>query len=263
MRTSFLLTSLKRFDKDVYLIPGNVRVGAIRLKSAIINLNEKNVVGHKAYLSVGSVNDEIPVNDPQEFILEDGTYTPEQYCQMLQDRLNGEKSDINASTLWERPVQWEIKFNQASGKIEFRAYINNNFEYNVFLWFNDAASDYISTGSPVTHNNFLKWHRYGGEDNFRTTPGTVLLYPRYYRICSNRLINFGFIFDNSIASNIIGIVPIDWSRKWTTWESNDDFFHSREELVRLDNLMDIQIFLEESATPLENPEFALTFQIET
>ena len=265
MKTSFLLTSLKRFDSDVYQIPSTLRVGAIRLKSAIINLNLKNVQGHKAYIGVSPVNEEtVPSNAGQEFILPDGTYTPDEYCKMLQDRLNDKVDDFNTLNVYERPVEWDIKFNQSSGKIEFRAYIAHNYDYNIYLWFNDAASDYISAGVGVTHDNFLKWHRFGGEDTYRTTEGRVLVLPRYYRICSNRLINFGFVFDNSIASTIIGVVHIDYSRKWTAWQSDDDFFHARgDEHTKLNNLIDIQIFLEESTVPLKDPEFALTFQIQT
>ena len=76
--------------------------------------------------------------------------------------------------------------------------------------------------------------------------------------------NFGFVFDNSIASTIIGVVPIDYSRKWTAWQSDDDFFHARgDEHTKLNNLIDIQIFLEESTVPLVDPDFALTFQNQT
>ena len=111
--------------------------------------------------------------------------------------------------------------------------------------------------------NFI-WHRYGGDDSLRTTPRAVLQLPRYYRICSNSLIPFGFSYDYSMGSNIIGVVPIDYSKKWSSWENNDGFFHGRDNNdLTINTCMDIQIFLEESIYPLQNPDFALVFQLQS
>lgn len=266
MNSSFLLTSNKRFDGNSYLIPNQMQFTAIRLKSAIINFSEKNVVGHRALLRVSHINETTPHSQGQVFEIPDGSYTPEQYAKTLENALNKIKTLDSAdnvatdSDLYKPPVTWEIQYNPGSGNFEFYAQISSSYDYNVYLSFNEPASDY--TGLPFGQN--LMWERYGGEQHVvRTPPRPVLALPRYFRVCSNQLAQFGFNYDNSMGSNIIGIVPIDYSRKWSSWENHDNFFHARANNdIILQSLLDIEIFLEESIHPIQNPDFVLVFQLQ-
>ena len=145
--------------------------------------------------------------------------------------------------------------------MEFIAYIKYDYEYNVYLSFNEEVCDYIG----MNPTDYFHWDRYGSDQHLmKTTPRKVLALPRYYRVCSNQLVSFGYSYDDSMGSNIIGIVPIDYSLRWTNWESKTEFFHFRENNETLLNrLLDVEIFLEEFIKPIENPEFVLVFEIET
>lgn len=266
MNKSFLLTSNKHFEGSAYLIPSEMRFSGIRLKSAIINFSEQNVVGHQLSIRTSDVSSEVPTSSAQTFSIADGAYTPEQYAATVQNVLNkvknpdvGESGSLIADNLYS-VVDWDVLYNSGSGKLEVSAHIKYNYEKNVYLTFNQQMSDYIGED----FGTYMQWHRYGVEEVIRTTPRVVLQLPRFYRVCSNTLSQFGFSYDNSMGSNILGVVPIDHSKKWTSWENNDSFFHSRfANDLRIGQLMDIEIFLEESVAPISLPDFVLVFQIQS
>lgn len=267
MNSSFLLTNQQQLDRNTYLIPNQLNIKAIKLKSAIINYTELNVVGHQARLSVSSVGTHTPPATFEVFNIPDGAYTPEQYAAKLQDVLNKVRRDeddvsltVTTENLYKPPVTWEIKYNEPSQKFEFWAYHELGYEYNVYLRFNEPAADYV--GQPF--GTWMEFERYGINTHYNTTTNKALTLPRYYRVCSNNLSQFGYSYDSSLGSNIIAIVPIDHSKRWTVYDNNDNFFHFRENNdLQLNTMMNLEIYLEEATVPVTNPEFTITFQIQT
>ena len=111
MNSSFLLTNKQQLDRNTYLIPNELDVKAIKLKSAIINFTELNVTGHEIWYSVSAVGTHTPPPSHQVFTVPDGSYTPEQYAAKLQDVLNKVKRDeidgsltITADNLYKPPM---------------------------------------------------------------------------------------------------------------------------------------------------------------
>lgn len=248
MNKSFLLTSNKRFDRNSYLIPNSMEFAGIRLKSAIINFSEENVVGHVAYRSFSSESETEPApNIKVPYTVPDGSYTPDEYATALTKALNKEDNQ----------GEFTVTYNQSSGKMDI-FYTALGYDNAVYLTFNEQASDYLGTN----FGEWMRWTRFGSEKTL-TTPRKVLALPRYYRVCSNKLAQFGMAYDNSMGSNILGIIPVDYSKKWTSWENSDDFFHFRTNNdCRLNTLLDIEIFAEESIAPIKDPDFVLVFQIQ-
>ena len=247
MNSSFLLTSNKRFDRNSFLIPDTMNMKGIRLKSAIINFSEINVKNHVVYRSFSSDTEDVPSpNIKEPFVIPDGSYTPDEYAKKLSELLS-----VRASG------SYYVGFDSSTGKMTFKFSRNPDYVNNTYLSFNEEAADYIGT-------NFGQWIQFKRYfDDPVTAPRKVLALPRFYRICSNLLSQFGFAYDNSMGSNILGVVPIDYSKKWTSWENNDSFFHYRENNdLTIHSLIDIEIFAEESIKPIEDPDFVLVFQIQ-
>lgn len=277
--SSFLLTSAKRLAANTYHVPEQLVIKGIRLKSAIVNFHQKNVEGHVMFQSSKYANGTNPHTHefPEELVIPDGTYTPAQYASTLQDILNRvsleqlvpqseRQSGLTEEDLSDFPSQFTVKFNEATGKLEFEQHLKRGLDYNIFLSFNEEMSDFV--GQPYgTHYEWQRHSEPAGPNDpshaLKTTVNKLQALPRYYRICSNQLARYGFAWDSARRSNIIGVVPIDYSKKWSTWETQDNHFHFLEhEQVKLESLMDITVHYEENHTPILDPEFVLVFQIQ-
>jgi hypothetical protein len=265
MNHSFLITNQQQIDTNRYLIPNRLKIKAIKVRTALINFTEKNVVEHEARLGVSAVGIHTSPPTFETFHIPDGAYTPQQYADKLKDVLNKvqqTESDPSFSpeTMWEGPVVWDVKYNEASQKFEFWGQQRHNYDYNLYLHFNEAASDYVG----LPYGSWMEFERFGGGSNFATPPNKALTLPKFYRICSNNLSQFGFSYDSSLGSNIIAVVPIDYSKKWTVYENQDNFFHFRVlNQCELQTMINLEIFLDESIIPITNPEFAITFHIQS
>ena len=248
MNSSFLLTSNKRFDKRSYLIPSSVNMKAIRLKSAIINFSEQNVSNHVFYKSFSDENEDVPAPNIREpFVIPDGHYTPDEYAKTMTELLMATAPR----------GRWAVSFDESTGKMRIEYNRDDGYVNNVYITFNEEASDYVG----ANFDQWLQWKKF--EPSKKILTRNVLQLPRFYRICSNTLAQFGFMYDNSSSTNILGVVPVDYSRKWTSWENTDSFFHYRENNeLTIYNLLDIEIFAEESIKPIVDPEFVLVFQIQ-
>lgn len=261
---SFLITSRKRLAAHEYLAPQSLEIHALRIRSVIIDNPLKNVVGHRFYLDATSSTP----SAGQEFFVPDGNYDAESYAETLQrmmnDAVNSVQSDqeLQAGTYADTPpMQFEVRYNKSSRKMEFLANVKNTFNRDVYLWFDQEASDYLG------HNSEEKFvwarnNRARGR-NLRTTAFKVLQNPRYYRVASSNLISFGNSFDDNRKTSTLGVVPINHSNSVTVWENPSDVFYRTkgDEHVSINNVINLEFYLEESLVPLVVTDFAVTFDL--
>ncbi len=272
MNTSFVLTSKQRLAGSSYLIPNQLPVKAIRLKSAIIDLKTFNVQNHVFFLGSNLAtgdNQHVPPIDAFDYPIPDGHYTPQQYASAVNQVLNqatyralvedSQLSTTSEDLLSENPCAWNVTFNESTGKLQFEMHLDGKFNMNCFLSGNEEACDF----SGLTFGQHLEWPRRGPETNFpiKTAPNPMQLLPKYYRISCPQLSQFGFVWGDS-GSNNLGVIPVDYSRKWTSWTTEDDHFSIRgKNEVELGGMMDVDIYYEDNLAPIHEPEFVLVFQI--
>lgn len=180
-----------------------------------------------------------------------GTYSAEEYAANLEKWI---KTYLTIAEL-SYPVKSSasVKYDKAVNKFFIEFDNKSNLTYSI------SGSQVFEEFFGLETNALMQFRPYRLTGLFATNHAVV--FPRYYRICSNSLVPFGYAYDNFFRSNTIAVIPVDYSKSYTYYENNDDFFTYSVNDNSLANVIDISVHAEEGLTPLVAPNFAITFQM--